>query len=646
MANSAFDRAWSLALANRRFSLGILFVGLLAGGLLLLALLLATATIDLLVSQGTLVVPTAEQNAIAALLDRQPNVVGSNWVRYSNSGLLPLAWRTRSSPVGLSLARIYREIGPLQHNHTALLTLVVLVAATIGAYFFVSSIVQWSVSAAALSTGSQLREALYQQVMVLGSCDLPGALEPAPRELFTEKVDTIVAALRRRGTIVVRLLTVSSVLIVAALFTNLWITLAGMLTAGLSWWLLHVLDLRVVGRRRSLHNDRTAQAMSTLLGDLDRTPLVLGYGLQDSTADTFQHRLAIHERNALARDTSRIQLFPLVAIVFLVGVCLVVVLAGINVLRQSPSLSLATAVFLGSSLTIGLWPLPRISRALDLRFNAQRASREVYRYLDRKPDVVEASHTKTLSTIQQGIHFEEVTIRDRAGLVLIADLTLKICSGCHVALLSTDDRLGAAISCLFPRFRDPSVGRVLIDDVDLRDFSLDSVRQQVALVVQRGLLFTGTVHENITCGDPRFGLSQAAEAARQTQIYHLIQHLPNGFETVVGQHGAALAPWDAFRIGLARAVLRNPSVFVIEEPSATPDAATAERMEHCLGMLLEGRTAILLPTRLATLRDADQVVLLHETRLVAQGTHAKLLHRSDLYRHLLYLKFNTYGNGL
>ncbi len=646
MANSAFDRAWSLALVNRRFSLGIVFVGLLAGSLLLLALLVTSAAVDLLVSQGTLVVPTAQQRAIAALLNRQPDEVGTQWVKYSDSGLLPLVWRARSSMAGSALARMYRNIGSLQHNYAALLTLLVVFAAVVGAYFFVSSVLEWSIAAAAQATGSGLRQALHQQVMHLGACDLPGALEADPRELFTEKVDTIVAALQRRGIITVRLLTVSSVLIVAALLANVWITLAGLLTAMLLWWLLHALDQRVAGYRRSLHHDRATQTMNTLLEDLDRAPLVLGYGLRDGTGDSFGRRLALHEHSVLARDTSRVQLFPLVAIVFMVGACLVVALAGMNVLRKSPPLSPAAAFFLASSLTVGLWPLRRITWATELRPMAQRAARDVYRYLDREANVVEPPHAKTLATIQQHITFQGITIRDRAGKTLVTGLDLSVRPGCHLALLSTDDRLAAALSCLLPRFRDPCQGRVLIDDVDLREFSLDSVRRQVALVVQRGLLFTGTVRENITCGDPRFGLPQAAEAARQAQIYHLIQHLPNGFETVIGQHGAALAPWDAFRIGLARAVLREPSVFVIQEPTADLDTATGELMEHCLGMLLEGRTAILLPTRLATLRNADQVVLIHEAQLVDQGTHAELLHRSDLYRHLLYLKFNTFGNGL
>ncbi len=646
MTTSAFDRAWRLALANRRFSLGIVLIGLLAAFLLLLALIVTTATVDLLVSQGTLVVPLVEQDAIASSFDRQPDEVGTQWVKYRNSGLLPLVWRARSTPTGPTLARAYHGIGSLQHNQAALVTLLVVSSAILGAYFFVSYLLEWSISAAAQATGSHLRQMLHQQVMQIGACDLPGDLEPPPCELFTENVDTIVAALQRRGNIVVRLLTVSSVLVVAALFANVWITLAGLLTAVLLWWLLYVIDSRVARHRQSLHRDRAEQTMNTLLEDLDRAPLVLGYGLRDDAAGTFEQRLAMYERSSLARDTSRIQFFPLVAIVFLVGVCLVVALAGTNVLRQSPPLSLATAVFLGSSLTVGLWPLLRISRATALRSDALRAARDVYQYLDREPNVVESPHAKSLTTIQQGITFEGVAIRDRAGKTLVAGLDFSLPMGCHLALLSTEDRLPPAVSCLLPRFRDPCEGRVLLDGVDVRDFSLDSVRRQVALVVQRGLLFTGTVRENITCGDPQFDLPQAAEAAKRAQIYHLIQQLPNGFETVIGQHGTALAPWDAFRIGLARAVLRDPSVFVIEEPKATPDAATAARMEHCLGMLLEGKIAILLPTRLATLRDANQVILVHESRIVDQGTHAELLHRSDLYRHLLYVKFNAYDNGL
>lgn len=646
MATTAFDRAWSLANANRRYSLSILLLGFLATIPMLFALLSIAATVDLLATQGTLVAPVDEQVAIATSLNQQPDEVGTNWVVYRNSGLLPLAWRARESFAGPLLSNIYRNIGVLRHNYAALFTLLILSAAGFAAYFVMHFLLNWSISAAAQTTGSQLRTALHRQLMHLGACDLPGPLEPSPRELFTSKVDTIVAALVRRGSIVVSMLTMSLVLLAAALLTNVWITLAGLLTAVLVWWLLHLLSLRVAYRKELLHRDRAAQTMNTLLEDLNRTPLVLGYGLRESAGDSFERRLSIYERAALASDTSRIQFFPLVALVFLGGAFLLVALTGMNILRATPQLSMASAVFLGLTITAGLWPLLRITRATQRLLGAQRAARDVYMYLDREPAVIESTTTKKLATIQQGITFEKVAIRDRAGTTVVDELNLSLSPGCHLAVLSTDDRVAASVACLLPRFRDPCQGRVLIDGTDLRQFSLESIRQQIALVVQRGLLFTGTVRENITCGDPRFGLPQASEAARQAQVYNLIQHLPNGFETVIGQHGVSLDPWDAFRIGLARAVLRNPSVYVIEEPSAELDAPTSELMEHCLGMLTEGRIAVMIPTRLSTLRDADRVALIHESRLVDQGTHAELLHRSDLYRHLLYLKFNTYRSGL
>lgn len=613
---------------------------------LLLALATASITVDLLVSRGTLVVPATAQDSIADSLGRQPNETGSKWVVYKNSGLLPLVWHSKATYLGPVLANLYRTFSSLQRNFPALFTLIALFAVSIGAYFCISYLLNWSISAAAHSAGSRLRLEMYQQMMHLGACDLPGPLEVPPRQLFTEKIDTLVAAIDTRGNLVARFLAVSGPLFAAAMCTHIWIGLSGFLTTVLVWWLLQVLDQKVVGRRQGLHRDRAAQAMSSLLETLNRTPLVLGYGLRDGSGDSFEKRLATYERTALAGDASRIRIFPLMAVASLVGACLITALVGINVLRQTPQLSLGGAAFLILTLTVGFWPLFRSTRASELESEAQRAARDIFQYLDREQGVIEISSPKKLATIQKAVKFEEVTIRDRAGLTLIDGLNISLAPGSHLALLSSDDRLPPAVACLLPRFRDPCQGRLLVDDVDLRKFSLDSVRQQVALIAQRGLLFTGTVCENITCGDPRFGLPQAAEAARQAQIYNLIQQLPNGFDTVIGEYGETLSPWDAFRIGLARAVLRNPSVYVIEEPKAQLDPATSELMEHCLGMLTEGRIAVLIPSRLATLREADQVALIHESRLVDLGSHAELLHRSDLYRHLLYVKFNTFRNEL
>jgi ABC-type multidrug transport system fused ATPase/permease subunit len=174
---------------------------------------------------------------------------------------------------------------------------------------------------------------------------------------------------------------------------------------------------------------------------------------------------------------------------------------------------------------------------------------------------------------------------------------------------------------------------------------LASVRLQAALVMHEGLLFTGTVAENIGCGDPQFLLPQIVDAAKRARAYDFVQRLPQQFNTVVGEHGMRLTNSQQLRIGLARALLRDPTLVILEEPPDEMDAPTAELLDQGIEELAGRRTLIVLPTRLSTLRKLDRVFLFHEGKLVDEGLHTELLQRSELYRHLIYQRFNMFRDG-
>jgi ABC-type multidrug transport system fused ATPase/permease subunit len=195
-----------------------------------------------------------------------------------------------------------------------------------------------------------------------------------------------------------------------------------------------------------------------------------------------------------------------------------------------------------------------------------------------------------------------------------------------------------------PRFYDPDAGRVLYDGQDLRNATLKSLRGQVALVPQDGLLFSATVRDNIACGDFRLNESELRETVKLLAADEFILRLPQGFDTTIGANGIRLGPVESLLIGLSRAIVRKPSVLIVEEPMEDLDPDEALRMDHALGVASQDRALLCLATRLQTLRNADQIYLLHEGRVQAAGTHAELLQDSDLYRHVIYLRFNEFRN--
>src|SRR5262249_50378397 len=207
--------------------------------------------------------------------------------------------------------------------------------------------------------------------------------------------------------------------------------------------------------------------------------------------------------------------------------------------------------------------------------------------------------------------------------------SLRIQAGQRVALLGPEDMEKHALVYLIPRFLDPNSGEIRIDGVNLRNVTLDSLRAQTAVVLQHNLVFNDTVANNIGCGDPSFTLPQIIEAAKLAHAHQFIQKLPQGYETAIGEMGHALKISDQFRIALARAILRDPALLIVEEPFAGLDEDSKSLLDDTFSRLLPGRTAIFLAHRLSTIKSCDKVFLLHQGRIEAAGEHRDLLQKND-----------------
>jgi ABC-type multidrug transport system fused ATPase/permease subunit len=199
--------------------------------------------------------------------------------------------------------------------------------------------------------------------------------------------------------------------------------------------------------------------------------------------------------------------------------------------------------------------------------------------------------------------------------------------------------------CLLPRLIDPTHGRVRMDGNDLRDVTLESLRLQVATVLQSDLVFSDSVATNIGLGDPHIGLPRIIEAAKTAHAHNFIQDLPHGYDTVIGPLGHVLSPDEQYRIALARAYLHDPSILIVEEPSNSLDEDTKHLIDDTIDRLAPGRTMIFLPHRLSTIRKCDQVIVLHNGRVEAAGPPREIHGQSKLYRHIQYIEFNQFASG-
>jgi ABC-type multidrug transport system fused ATPase/permease subunit len=276
---------------------------------------------------------------------------------------------------------------------------------------------------------------------------------------------------------------------------------------------------------------------------------------------------------------------------------------------------------------------------------ANRSAIGIFEFLARSPELHQTVGAHFLAALKDHITLDRVTLKSRSGRVLLQDVSVEIPAGSRTAIMGIDEDARLALACLIPRLTDPQSGKVLIDGHDLRDVTLESIRAQVGTVLQADLVFTDSVLVNIGMGDPMNPLPRVIEAAKLAHAHQFIQDLPHGYDTIIGPLGHYLSQDEQFRIALARAYLHDASIVIIEEPPASLDADTRHLLDDTINRLAEGRTLILLPNRLSSIRSADQVILLHDGRIEEVGSPSQLQGESKLFRHLLYSQFNEYVNG-
>ncbi len=270
--------------------------------------------------------------------------------------------------------------------------------------------------------------------------------------------------------------------------------------------------------------------------------------------------------------------------------------------------------------------------------SAMAGAERVFEILDCEPEIRDRPGAITLAGFERGIRFEGVDFgyQDRD---VLRGLDLEVAKGEMVALVGPSGSGKTTIANMIPRFYDPAVGRVAIDGHDLRDLTLKSLRSQIAVVTQDTVLFDASVYDNITGGRDDVPMERVESAARAAHAHEFIVALPEGYETRLGERGTRLSMGQRQRLAIARALLKDPPILILDEATAALDAESEHRVQEALETLLVGRTSVVIAHRLATVRRATRTVVLDHGRLVEQGTHDELVDNGGLYARLYQLQF-------
>lgn len=305
-------------------------------------------------------------------------------------------------------------------------------------------------------------------------------------------------------------------------------------------------------------------------------------------------------------------------------------LGGNQVIGQT--LTLGEMVAFANYVAMAFFPVLMMGMIIAMMSSAAASATRVFEILDAQSEVVAKPGALTLPPVSGRVAFESVTFRYyEGGEAVLKDVSFVAEPGQSVALLGATGSGKSTIINLIPRFYEVTEGRVTIDGYDVRDVTLESLRNQIGIVLQETTLFEGTIRENIAFGRPDATPEQIVAAAQAAEAHEFILSFPDGYETRVGERGVTLSGGQKQRVAIARALLMNPRILILDDATSSVDLVTEYRIQKALDRLMEGRTSLVIAQRVATVLNADQILVLDKGQVAARGAHEELLSTSELY---------------
>jgi ABC-type multidrug transport system fused ATPase/permease subunit len=320
---------------------------------------------------------------------------------------------------------------------------------------------------------------------------------------------------------------------------------------------------------------------------------------------------------------------PLIDLIASIGTVSVIWYGGSLVIQDQ--LTLGELVAFSTYLSLLVVPLRRVGVIIPALAIAAAAGERVFEILDAASEVHDAPDAVPLVPVRGHVRFDHVSFAYFGRHQVLRDIAFEALPGQVIALLGATGSGKSTIINLIPRFYDPSQGRITLDGYDIRQVTLSSLRDQIGIVLQETTLFAATIRENIAFGCPEAGEAEIVTAAKAAQAHQFIMKTPHGYDTEVGERGVTLSGGQKQRIAIARALLRDPAILILDDATSSVDTETERLIQMALERLMQGRTSFVIAQRLSTVRMADLILVLEKGRIAVSGTHEELLRTSGLY---------------
>lgn len=310
------------------------------------------------------------------------------------------------------------------------------------------------------------------------------------------------------------------------------------------------------------------------------------------------------------------------------------------------SMSLGTVIAFVALLNRLYQPMGQLANVHVEMMGALALFHRIFEYVDMDSEIHDAPNARPLAAPRGQVSFRDVTFEYVAGIPVLKNVSFQAEAGQLVALVGPSGAGKTTITYLIPRFYDVTEGAVEIDDVDIRDVTLESIHAHVGIVTQETYLFNGTIRENLRYARLDATDQEIEEACRLARLEDVIGQMPDGYDTLVGERGYRLSGGEKQRVAIARVLLKDPRILVLDEATSSLDSQTEAQIQEALHPLLRGRTTFAIAHRLSTVLAADKILVLDQGRVVESGTHAELLARRGLYADLYEIQFKPQLSGL